>query len=63
VTGRTLRIRNKPSTLGKTVGFTNETEKYLLLDVTPKNWYQTDYNGQTAYVSGNTKYTEVINGG
>ena len=63
VTGGTLRIRNKPSTLGKTVGFTNETEKYLLLDVTPNNWYQTDYKGQTAYVSGNTKYTEVINGG
>ena len=63
VVGGTLRIRKGPGTLYKTVGFTNETEKYLLLDVTPNNWYETDYNGQPAYVSGNTKHTELINGG
>ena len=36
---------------------------YMNGDSVNAAYYQGYYNGQPAYVSGNTKYTELINGG
>ena len=62
VVGGTLCIRSGAGTVYKKIGYTNETELYPVLDVTSNNWYKIIYNGKEAYVSGNTKYTELVNG-
>ena len=59
VSGGTLRIRTGPGITYKTVGFTDETQKYVILDQTENNWFKVAYRDGTGYISGNTKYTLV----
>lgn len=59
VSGGTLRIRTGPGITYKTIGFTDETQKYVILDQTENKWFKVAYRDGTGYISGNTKYTLV----
>lgn len=62
VTGGTLKIRSGPSLTASRIGYTNETERYPVLDVTNNKWYEIRFSGGVGFISADTKYTELVNG-
>ena len=63
LTKGTLNIRTGPSTEYPSIGVSGKKDRFPWLADDPKTgWHQIEYNGQTAWITGKKKYTEVISG-
>lgn len=72
VIGKSVRVRNSDSVLGKTIGIVHnaaykikneigtEADRLPLIGPAPSGWYEVEYKGQTAYITNKPKYTEVV---
>lgn len=63
LTKGTLNIRTGPSTDYPSIGVSGKKDKFQYLSTDPKTgWYEIEYKGQKAWITGKAKYTEVIRG-
>ncbi len=63
LTKGTLNIRTGPSTNYPSIGVSGKKDKFPYLSTDPKTgWYEIEYKGQKAWITGKKKYTEVISG-
>ena len=63
LTKGTLNIRTGPSTEYPSIGVSGKKDKFPWLSDDPvTGWHEIEYKGQTAWITGKKKYTEVISG-
>lgn len=59
VKGGSVRVREGDNVLTCCIGIAHKGDTFDLLGIAANGWYQIDYNGQSAYITNNTKYTEL----
>lgn len=63
LTKGTLNIRTGPSTEYPSIGISAKKDKFPWLGDDPKTgWHEIEYKGEPAWITGKSKYTEVIGG-
>lgn len=61
LTKGTVKIRTGPSTDYPSIGVSGKKDKFPYLSTDPKTgWYEIEYKGQKAWITGKKKYTEVV---
>lgn len=62
VLGGSVRVREGGGTHTRCIGIVHKGERYPLLGRALSGWYQILWHGAEAYITNNTRYTEVLHG-